>query len=51
MRGSFSVSLAHDNHLSRVEGTGLGPENCKPLWDKVVRQGTGTKKSWMGGRG
>lgn len=32
-----------------AEGTGLGPENCKPLWDKVVKQGTGQKKTWRGG--
>jgi hypothetical protein len=29
-----------------AEGTGLGPENCKPLWDKIVGQGTGQKKGW-----
>ena len=30
-----------------IEGTGLGPENCKPLWDKVV-MGSGQKKNWRG---
>lgn len=25
-----------------IEGTGLGPENCKPLWDKVVAQKPGS---------
>jgi hypothetical protein len=35
--------------LIRIEGTGLESENCKPLWDKVVGEGMGTKKGWIGG--
>lgn len=49
MRESFLVSPFSTARFIRVEGTGLGPENCKPLWDKVVGQGVGTKKGWIGG--
>ena len=42
----FGNALAESRtDLIFIEGTGLGPENCKPLWDKVIKQGT-PKKTW-----
>lgn len=43
----FGISIFEfETDILIIEGTGLGPENCKPLWDKVVRQGTGQRKTW-----
>ena len=48
MRANSLVWRQLNAWLTSVEGTGLGPENCKPLWDKVVAQGSGHQKSWRG---
>jgi len=51
MPASFSVPHLITNANHTIEGVGLEPENCKPLWDKVVRQKTGISRSWMAAAG